>query len=75
MDCAASEFYAEKKEYNLKGEGRVFTSNGFSDFLADLTTKFPIVSIEDGLDESDWVSPTRLLNWARKSRSLVTTCS
>lgn len=55
MDCAASEFYdAEKKEYNLKGEGRVFTSNGFSDFLADLTTKFPIVSIEDGLDESDW---------------------
>ena len=55
MDCAASEFYdAEKKEYNLKGEGRIFTSNGFSDFLADLTTKFPIVSIEDGLDESDW---------------------
>ncbi len=55
MDCAASEFYdAEKKEYNLKGEGRVFTSNGFSDFLEELTTKFPIVSIEDGLDESDW---------------------
>ena len=55
MDCAASEFYdAEKKEYNLKGEGRIFTSNGFSDFLEDLTTKFPIVSIEDGLDESDW---------------------
>ncbi len=55
MDCAASEFYdAEKKEYNLKGEGRVFTSNGFSDFLEDLTNKFPIVSIEDGLDESDW---------------------
>ncbi|GAB5993270.1 phosphopyruvate hydratase [Aeromonas enteropelogenes] len=55
MDCAASEFYdAEKKEYNLKGEGRVFTSNGFSDFLEELTEKFPIVSIEDGLDESDW---------------------
>ena len=55
MDCAASEFYdAEKKEYNLKGEGRVFTSNGFSDFLEELTNKFPIVSIEDGLDESDW---------------------
>ena len=34
MDCAASEFYdAEKKEYNLKGEGRVFTSNGFSRLL------------------------------------------
>ncbi len=55
MDCAASEFYdAEKKEYNLKGEGRIFTSNGFSDFLEELTNKFPIVSIEDGLDESDW---------------------
>ncbi len=55
MDCAASEFYdAEKKEYNLNGEGRVFTSNGFSDFLEELTAKFPIVSIEDGLDESDW---------------------
>ncbi|MBP6361827.1 MAG: phosphopyruvate hydratase, partial [Aeromonas sp.] len=39
---------------NLKGEGRIFTSNEFSDYLADLTTKFPIVSIEDGLDESDW---------------------
>ncbi|MDO2949503.1 phosphopyruvate hydratase [Aeromonas simiae] len=55
MDCAASEFYdAEKNEYNLKGEGRIFTSNEFSEYLADLTTKFPIVSIEDGLDESDW---------------------
>ncbi|ENY73722.1 Enolase [Aeromonas diversa CDC 2478-85] len=55
MDCAASEFYdAEKKEYNLKGEGRIFSSNGFSDFLEELTAKFPIVSIEDGLDESDW---------------------
>ncbi|MGL5291072.1 MAG: phosphopyruvate hydratase [Vibrionaceae bacterium] len=55
MDCAASEFYdAEKKEYNLKGEGRIFTSNQFSEFLKELTEKFPIVSIEDGLDESDW---------------------
>ena len=55
MDCAASEFYdKEKNEYNLKGEGKIFTSETFSDYLADLTTKFPIVSIEDGLDESDW---------------------
>ncbi|MGL4627152.1 MAG: phosphopyruvate hydratase, partial [Plesiomonas shigelloides] len=45
---------AEKKEYNLKGEGKVFSANAFSDYLAELTTKFPIVSIEDGLDESDW---------------------
>ena len=53
MDCAASEFYEDGK-YNLKGEGKVFTSEEFSNYLKDLTDKFPIVSIEDGLDESDW---------------------
>ncbi|WP_067586656.1 phosphopyruvate hydratase [Endozoicomonas ascidiicola] len=53
MDCAASEFY-EDGQYNLKGEGKVFTSNEFSDYLAKLTEEFPIISIEDGLDESDW---------------------
>ncbi|MBC3766203.1 phosphopyruvate hydratase [Neptunicella marina] len=53
MDCAASEFYKDGK-YDLKGEGKVFDSEGFGDFLADLTKKYPIVSIEDGLDESDW---------------------
>jgi enolase len=43
MDCAASEFYdAEKKEYNLKGEGRIFTSEmTFSDYLADLDYEVP----------------------------------
>lgn len=53
MDCAASEFYADG-QYNLKGEGKTFTSNEFSDYLAQLTEEFPIISIEDGLDESDW---------------------
>ena len=53
MDCAASEFYVDGK-YDLKGEGKVFDSEGFGDFLADLSNKYPIVSIEDGLDESDW---------------------
>ncbi|MFT2090264.1 phosphopyruvate hydratase [Paraglaciecola sp. 2405UD69-4] len=53
MDCAASEFYVDGK-YDLKGEGKVFDSEGFGDFLADLSKKYPIVSIEDGLDESDW---------------------
>ncbi|MDB4837734.1 phosphopyruvate hydratase, partial [Marinomonas sp.] len=53
MDCAASEFY-EDGQYNLKGEGKVFTSEGFSDYLADLCESYPIVSIEDGLNESDW---------------------
>ncbi|WP_191602582.1 phosphopyruvate hydratase [Marinomonas algicola] len=53
MDCAASEFY-EEGQYNLKGEGKVFSSEGFSDYLADLCEQYPIVSIEDGLNESDW---------------------
>ena len=53
MDCAASEFYVDGK-YDLKGEGKVFDSEGFGDFLADLANKYPIISIEDGLDESDW---------------------
>jgi len=55
MDCAASEFYdKEANIYDLKGEGKKFTSEEFNFFLQDLTQRYPIVSIEDGLDESDW---------------------
>lgn len=55
LDCAASEFYNEKtKTYKLKGEGKEFTSEEFTHYLKELTEKYPIVSIEDGLDESDW---------------------
>ncbi|MCA6063399.1 phosphopyruvate hydratase [Thalassolituus marinus] len=53
LDCASSEFYKDGK-YDLKGEGKVFTSEGFSDYLAELCDQYPIVSIEDGQDESDW---------------------
>lgn len=53
LDCAASEFYKDG-QYVLSGEDKSFDSNGFSDYLADLTKQYPIVSIEDGLDESDW---------------------
>jgi enolase len=53
LDCAASEFYKEGK-YDLSGEGKVFDAEGFGDYLAALTENYPIVSIEDGLDESDW---------------------
>ncbi|MGI1671530.1 MAG: phosphopyruvate hydratase [Neptuniibacter sp.] len=53
LDCAASEFYKDGK-YDLSGEGKVFDAEGFSDYLAALTENYPIVSIEDGLDESDW---------------------
>jgi len=55
MDCAASEFYdKEANIYDLKGEGKKFTSEEFNFFLQELTEQYPIVSIEDGLDESDW---------------------
>ncbi len=53
LDCAASEFYKDG-QYVLGGEDKSFDSEGFSDYLAGLTAKYPIVSIEDGLDESDW---------------------
>ena len=53
LDCAASEFYKDGK-YDLSGEGKVYDSAGFTDFLAELCDQYPIISIEDGLDESDW---------------------
>jgi enolase len=53
MDVAASEIYEDGK-YNLKGEGVVKTSEEMVDFYAELCDKYPIISIEDGLDENDW---------------------
>jgi enolase len=56
MDVASSEFYnKETKTYVLAGEGgKSFTSKELSDFYAELVKKYPIISIEDGLDENDW---------------------
>lgn len=55
MDCAASEFYnQETGNYELKGEGKTFTSQEFTHYLEELTKQYPIISIEDGLNESDW---------------------
>ncbi|HEY5717744.1 MAG TPA: phosphopyruvate hydratase [Motiliproteus sp.] len=53
LDCASSEFYKNGK-YDLSGEGKVFDAEGFAEYLAELTRKYPIVSVEDGMDESDW---------------------
>lgn len=53
LDCAASEFYKDG-QYVLAGEGKSFDSTGFADYLAGLAERYPIVSIEDGMDESDW---------------------
>ncbi|HTN34578.1 MAG TPA: phosphopyruvate hydratase [Marinobacter sp.] len=53
LDCAASEFYKDG-QYVLAGENKSYDSAGFADYLAGLADRYPIVSIEDGMDESDW---------------------
>lgn len=56
MDVASSEFYnKETKKYVLAGEGnKELSNNELSDFYAELVEKYPIISLEDGLDENDW---------------------
>lgn len=53
LDCASSEFYKDGV-YDMAGEGKKFSAPEFADYLKSLTEKFPIISIEDGMDESDW---------------------
>ena len=53
LDCAASEFYKDGK-YHLEGEGRSLTSAELTDLWADWASRYPIVSIEDGMAEGDW---------------------
>jgi len=63
LDCAASEFYRDGK-YQLAGEGRSYDSDQFADYLEQLCANYPILSIEDGMDESDWDG------WAKLSAQL-----
>ena len=53
LDVASSEFYKEGV-YDLESEGRQFDAAGFSAFLAELADAYPIITIEDGMDEGDW---------------------
>nr|WP_276939652.1 phosphopyruvate hydratase [Helcococcus sueciensis] len=53
LDVASSEMYEDGK-YNFKGEGVVRTREEMVDWYEELTDKYPIISIEDGLDEEDW---------------------
>ncbi|VAW52685.1 Enolase [hydrothermal vent metagenome] len=53
LDAASSEFYKDGV-YDLASEGKKFTSEEFTDYLADWVSKYPIITIEDGLDEGDW---------------------
>jgi len=53
LDAAASEFYKDGR-YHLESEGKSFDAAGFADYLAAWVDQYPIVSIEDAMDESDW---------------------
>ena len=53
LDVASSEFYADGV-YDLASEGKQYDAAGFTDFLAGIVDAFPVISIEDGMDESDW---------------------
>jgi enolase len=63
LDCAASEFYKDGR-YVLAGEGKSYSSEEFAEYLAALCDGYPIVSIEDGMDESDWEG------WAQLTKRL-----
>ena len=63
LDCAASEFYREGR-YELSGEGRSCDAEEFTEYLAQLCDNYPILSIEDAMDEGDWDG------WAKLSARL-----
>ena len=63
LDVASSEFYKDGV-YDLESEGRQFDAAGFTVFLAELADSYPIITIEDGMDESDWDG------WAELTRAL-----
>lgn len=55
FDCAASEFYnTETKKYDLKGDGKSYTADEFVSLLEGIVDKYPVISIEDPLDENEW---------------------
>ncbi len=53
LDCASSEYYKDGN-YVLSGEGKTLNSAEMADYLENLVNKYPIISIEDGMDEDDW---------------------
>ncbi|MBL1434744.1 MAG: phosphopyruvate hydratase [Rhodobacteraceae bacterium] len=67
LDCAASEYYTDGI-YDMKGEGKKLTSAENADYLAALVDAYPIISIEDGMDEDDWAG------WALLNEKIGSKC-
>lgn len=70
LDCASTEFFRDGK-YIMKGEGKTFDSGEMVSWLADLTSRYPIASIEDGLAEDDWEGWALLTETLGKKIQLV----
>ncbi len=70
LDVASSEFCRDG-QYVLDAEGRAFDSAGFADYLAELAGRYPILSIEDGMDENDWAGWKLLTERIGESVQLV----
>ena len=70
IDAASSEFYQDGT-YNLKSEGLKLTNTEFVDYLASWVKKYPIISIEDGMDENDWEGWEMLTHKLANSVQLV----
>lgn len=70
LDCAASEFYRDGR-YVLAGEGKNFSATEFTAYLDTLATRYPILSIEDGMDESDWEGWAELTRQSGRRLQLV----
>lgn len=70
IDAAATEFYSDGK-YQLVGEGRSLESHAFAEYLADLCSRYPVVSIEDGMDEEDFEGWSVLTERVGKKIQLV----
>ena len=76
LDCAASEYFKDGA-YRMDGEGRTMSSDENVRFLADLASRYPLASIEDGMAEDDWGRLGGAHRRARRPRpsSSATTCS
>lgn len=70
LDCASTEFFKDGK-YRIEGEGKTLDSGGMAQYLADLVTRYPIISIEDGMAEDDWAGWKALTDLIGKKCQLV----